>query len=699
MPRRPLSTDDLWALPRVGSPVPSPDGEYLLVPVTTYSMETNEGTTRLWLVPSVAEKAGAGGAKDPARVLTTSDASTGRPAMSPDGRQVAFVRKPLLRAGGKGAPDHADVTQLHIMPTTGGEPTRVTDLPLGAAEPRWFPDGRRVAFVALVYRDALTIEQAAERKKAIAEDPVTAHVTEDRVFRMWDKWVTDGRVHHIFVLDVETGELMDVTPTSTCWISVMEIDEPFFISPDGKEIAFTACASRPPHSPILWSTFTVRVPARVRPRGRVGAPKRLTPASFARGERPVYSPDGKYIVYGMQREIDFYADRVRLVAFDRKKRTHTVLTEAWDRSAERWSFGDDGKTLYFLAETHARTAIYSLDLTAAVRDPEGTRPVERLRGGTFGAPEVVGDRIYMTRSSLGAPPEVHSCRTTGRTLRRVTAFTEPVMRQVERSEIDEFIFDGHGNDPVQMFLVYPPGVKKPAEGRKPAKKRPLVHLVHGGPHGVFGDTWHWRWNAQRVAADGYVTALVNFHGSTSWGHRFTSSILGRWGDQPYEDVMRATDELIERGIADPRRMAVAGGSYGGYLVSWIAAKTDRFSCIVNHAGVCDFQPQFASDFTQGRPRSMGGELWDHIEGLDRYNPMRHASGFRTPMLVLHGERDYRVPYVQGLEIYAVYKAMGLPARLVVYPDEGHWILKPRNSAHWYGEVLAWLARWVKKRSR
>jgi dipeptidyl aminopeptidase/acylaminoacyl peptidase len=239
-----------------------------------------------------------------------------------------------------------------------------------------------------------------------------------------------------------------------------------------------------------------------------------------------------------------------------------------------------------------------------------------------------------------------------------------------------------------MYLVHPPA------SAGAASPPPLVHLVHGGPHGVFGDQWHWRWNAQLVAASGYLVAMVNFHGSTGWGQEFTASILGRWGDQPYTDILAATDYLIDGGRVAPDRMAVTGGSYGGYLVTWIVSQTARFSCAINHAGVCDFQAQFASDMTQGRRRSMGGELWDDLAGMDRYNPLRQAAGFRTPMLVIHGENDHRVPYTQGLQVYNVYKAMGLPARLVVFPDENHWILKPRNSRLWYGEFLGWLERWL-----
>ena len=300
-------------------------------------------------------------------------------------------------------------------------------------------------------------------------------------------------------------------------------------------------------------------------------------------------------------------------------------------------------------------------------------------------------------STLASPPEIVSLALDGSERRAVTAFTGPVMRTVRTGRVEDTTFAGADDDPVQMFIVHPPETGRGSgsgRGKTRRRRRPLVHLIHGGPHASFSDQWHWRWNAQIAAAPGYVVALVNFHGSDGWGHAFTDSIVGAWGDKPYEDVMKATDVLIDRGIADPKRMAATGGSYGGYMASWIASQTDRFACIINHAGVCDLQTQFSSDIPHGFPDIAGGAPWKDQEGMDRYNPIRHARGFRSPMLVLHGEKDYRVPYYQGLEIYNIYKSMKRPARLVVYPNENHWILKPGNSRHWYGEVLGWLKRWL-----
>jgi dipeptidyl aminopeptidase/acylaminoacyl peptidase len=219
-------------------------------------------------------------------------------------------------------------------------------------------------------------------------------------------------------------------------------------------------------------------------------------------------------------------------------------------------------------------------------------------------------------------------------------------------------------------------------------------MIHGGPHATFGDTWHFRWNAQAFAAPGYVVAMVNFHGSTSFGDSFARSIHGRWGDQPTVDILAATESLIERGIADPERMAITGGSYGGYLTAWMMSQTDRFRCAIAHAAVTNLGGMYATDMTYGFSRSRGAEIWEDPARVDRWSPSAHASGYNTPTLVIHGERDYRVPVTQGLELYGVLKSKGVPARLVYFPDENHWILKPQNSLVWYQEVHDWLAQWL-----
>jgi dipeptidyl aminopeptidase/acylaminoacyl peptidase len=653
-----LTAEELWAIPRVGPPVPAPDGDSFAVVVSTHEREKNQMRGRIWLVPAPA-----GGPAGEPRPLTAAEHASGEPAFSPDGRRLAFTRK-----GENGK------SQLHVMPLDGGEPQKLTDLPLGVFDPTWLPDGSGIVFASPLIRGHLSVEATRAELVRREKDPVKAHVTEDRVYRFWDAWLTTGEVPHLFRLDLGSGALDDLTPESTYWFDWMEPGGQYDLAPDGKEIAFAGVTFDPVRS-LLRSTLCV-----VSVEGRTV--RCLTPDHPAEDLRPRYSPDGRGIVFGMTEDPFFYADRVRLARYDRARGTIAPLLDAWDRSPAAWEFGRDG-TLYLEAEDQGRVSLFALK--PATPKPEVR---ELVRAGTVSGTAPARDgRLFFSLHTLMQPPEVHVAPAAGGPPVALTRFTEPVMSRIALGEVREMHFEGAGGETVQMFVVLPPG-------HQPRAKAPLLQGIHGGPHGISGDCFHFRWNPHVLAAPGYIVAQVNFQGSTSWGQDFAKRIQGAWGDRPFQDVMRATDVLIATGMVDERRMAALGGSYGGYLASWVAGHTDRFACIVNHAGVYDLLAQYASDVTQGRAQSMGGEPWDGLEAIDRWNPARYARGMNTPMLVIHGERDFRVPAAQGLECYGVLKAKGVPARLVYFPDENHWVLKPANSILWYREVLAWLERWL-----
>ncbi len=650
---RPLEAKDLWTIPRVGSPAPAKDGTWAVVPVTTYDLDKNEGRTRLWMVSTT-------GAFEP-RALTSGDVNSSAPRVSPDGTRIAFVRKK----------DKGEKPQLHILPLDGGEAEKVTDLPLGVADPRWFADGRRIAFLAPLISGYLTPEATKARIEERDKNPVKAHVTEDRLYRYWDTWLDTGEVPHLFVLDLDSRALTDITPTSTRWFDLMDPEGQYDISPDGSEIAFAANSSTPPHRKVRWLVYTVPTTG--------GEPAPLTNHPTREESRPRYSPDGASIVYGMQEEPDFYADRVRLVRHDRKAGTQTVLTEAWDRSAMAWEFDGAGR-LVVTAEDNARVVAFALPLAGGTPTPLHT-------GGILSGLAVAGGKAFFTRQTLSQPAEAWTATIDGKSAAAITAFTDATTKDIALGEAQEFTFEGARGETVQAFLVLPPSFDA-------TKKYPLVHVIHGGPHGISGDQFHARWNAHLFAAPGYVSLLVNFHGSTSWGQDFAKCIQAHWGEYPMQDIEAATDAVLAMGFVDAKAMAITGGSYGGYLVSWIGSHTDRYACIVNHAGVYNTQAQYASDVTQGRHKAFGGEPWDGLEKIDQWNPARFAAGMNTPMLVVHGENDYRVPVDQGLECYNVLQGKGVPARLVYFPDENHWVLKPKNSMFWNAEVHAWLARWL-----
>jgi dipeptidyl aminopeptidase/acylaminoacyl peptidase len=660
-PRNPggrrFTPEDLWSIPRVGTPAPAPDGGAIVVPVTSYDLEQNRGRSRLWLLPVTGE----------ARPLTSEEASSNEASFAPDGTRLLFAR-----AQGEERP------QAHVMPLDGGEPERLTEMPLGIFDPRWLPDGRRIVFGTYLLQDSPTPEGTKELLDKRAKDPVKAHVTEDRLYRFWDRWLTGGERPHLFVLDLGTRALVDLTPEGTGWFDFMEPAGQYDVAPDGSEIAFVANSSLPPHHLLRWALYTVSTSGG-------DAVRCLTPEGIPEGHpadthRPRYAPDGQSIVYGAQKDPYFYADRIRLIRYDRASGSHTPMAAGWDRSPGAWEFVPDG-TLILECEDEGRVCLFAIDRAGdAPRRIHAEGCVSGCRTGPSG-------RVYFTRQTLSSPAEVASCKPDGSDVREHSSFHAPVLAEVAFGEVHAMEFEGADGRPVQMFLAFPPGFDAKT-------KWPLVHVIHGGPHAISADSFHFRWNLHAFAADGYVAAAVNFHGSTSWGQEFAACIQGGHGDRPFTDIKKATDALNETGFVDETRMAATGGSYGGYLVCWIAGHTDRFRCLVNHAGVFDLLAEYGSDVTQGRMQAYGGEPWDRLEAIDRWNPARFARGFTTPMLIIHGERDYRVPHTQALAVYNIYKAKGVDARLLFFPDENHWVLKPRNSIVWNREVRGWLARYL-----
>jgi len=647
---RAFTAEELWKIPRVGNPVPSPDGKRVAFVVTTFDLAENKGRGRIFIAPT---------APGEVKPLTAAAHDSGEPAFSPDGARLAFTRK------------DGEKRQLYVMPLAGGEPERVVEMPLGVFDPTWLPNGAGIVFGAKLLKGHLTPEATKAELERREKDPVKAHATEDRVFRYWDQWLTTGEVPHLFVYDVATREVRDLLPDSTLWFDWMEPAGQYDVSPDGAEIAFVAGFEDKSLNRLREGLFVAPVGG--------GPVVNLLPDHLAGIRPPRYAPDGKSIVYGKTEDPFFYADTVRLFRYDRAAKAHVALLVDWDCSPASYEIAPDG-TFVIEAERDGRHSLFTFD--------GKTSPVQHTESGSIGGARPCGKTdIVFTLQSISQPPEIYGCDLPGTRLSRLSRVTEPVTTGLRLGEVREIRFAGACGERVHAFVVLPPGFDK-------TKKWPLVHVIHGGPHGISGDNFHPRWNGHLFAAPGYVVVMTNFQGSTSWGRDFARRIQGKWGERPFEDVMRATDAMLATGFIDENRMAATGASYGGYLVAWIAGHTTRFKCLVNHAGVFDTWSQYASDVTQGRAQSFGGEPWENADELDRWNPVRASGAFATPMLVVHGEKDYRVPVAQGLFCYAVLKARGVPARLVYFPDENHWVLKPRNSTYWYGEVMSWLARWI-----
>ncbi|KAB2879179.1 S9 family peptidase [bacterium] len=656
--KRTLTAEDLWNMKRVSSLTVSPDGKFGCFVVSEYSVKDNKGNSDLWLIDLSSNKL---------KRLTTNVGSDNSPAWHPNSRTIAFISK---REG--------DYAQLYQIDIDGGEAALITEMPMGISNPKYFADGKRIAFSSSIIpeyeNDFEGMKKALKEKK---DNKMTAKVTENRFYRYWDNWLTDGYVIHIYAYTMDTKERVDLTKGSKriLAISLGGLDANYDLSPDGKWMVLTANTTLPPYTKMNQDVYLA-------PLSSNDEWVNLTKDNEEGDNDPFFSKDGKYIYYTRQTDPDYSAENERLVRYDLATKEQKVLTDT-SLSYYNYNESNPGKTMFMLASDQARTSAFMLDLASNKTQRLFTESV-------VNALNVSGNRLVFIKTNMSQPAEIFDFDLKTKKISQLSFFNKPITDSIAFGKVENLTFTGADGDPVQMYLLYPPNFD-------PNKKYPLVHMIHGGPAGTFNDDFHYRWNGQMFAAPGYVVAMVNFHGSTSFGNAFGKSIVGAHGDKPFTDIMKATDYLLANySFIDSARMAAAGGSYGGYLVNWIAGHTDRFKCLISHAGVYNLMGQFASDMTYERVKNYDGAPWEgRYEQINKYSPAFFSNHFNTPMLILHGEKDYRVVVTQGLELYGVLKGKGVESRLVYFPNENHWILQPQNSIYWYKEVHNWFARYLK----
>jgi dipeptidyl aminopeptidase/acylaminoacyl peptidase len=654
---RPISFDDFIRIKRVTDLQLSPDGSTIAFVVTVMDKAANRGASDIWLVPA---KGG-----DPRR-LTSSPAADMNPRWSPDGRSIAFIS---TRSGSP---------QVWRIDPNGGEAVQVTRLSTGVSGVVWSPKGTHLAFVSSVFPDCPDDASNLKRMEAAEANKVKARLFDHLLIRHWNAW-WDGTRSHLFVVPAAGGTAVDVSPGD---FDVPPIalggSQDYVFSPGETEIAFVRNID-PEFRLGLGTNNDIFLT------GLDGGETRKLTVNKANDHSPRFSPDGRFLAYLAMARPGFEADKQSLMLLDLRTGTAENLTATLDYSVGDFLWGPGGSALFFEAEEKGRTAVFQLT--------PATKKVEKVLAGHFVSSLALspdGQTLYFLDQALERPNDVWSFDMKTKKLAQVTRVNAELLAGLAMNPAEEFWFEGAAGDKVHGFLLKPPAFD-------PSKKYPLLMLIHGGPQGSFGDDFHYRWNAEMFAAPGYVTAMVNFHGSTGYGQAFTDSITGDWGGKPFEDILRAIAYL--RGaysFIDKDKLGAAGASYGGYMIDWIEGHTDIFDCLVSHDGVFDLRSMYGATEELWFPEwEYHGTPWTSPEQYTKWSPSMSVKNFKTPCLVIHSANDYRVPLEQGLQLFTSLQRMGVPSELLYFPDEDHFISKPQNAELWWKTIHEWLATYLK----
>jgi dipeptidyl aminopeptidase/acylaminoacyl peptidase len=659
--KHPFSVEDLVRVTRVSDPVLAPDGRTVAFVARETDMPANRGRQDLWSLDLSTKGA------QPRR-LTTDPENDHSPQWSADGRYLYFLS---ARSGS---------TQVWRLATNGGEAEQVTDLPIDVGSFRVAPNSLRLAATLDVFADCADLKCTAERLEQTAESKSTGRVY-DRIFaRHWDTW-SDGRVSQLFVLKLENGGAVDpVSLTAT-----LDADVPskpfgdageYTFSPDSSRLVFSA---RVKGKSEPWSTnfdlYEVAVDG--------GELRNLTADNPAWDTQPVFSADGSMLAWRAMTRPGFEADRFHIVVADQKTGERRALTQGWDRSVDRIEFSRDGRTIYASTYHFGQLPLWAVDVKSG-------KPTMLTGPGHVDSFTVGEKEIVYALNSLKSPAELYALTIKNGELRELPRMNTALLAQTSLGEPEQYTFAGANDETVYGYVMKPANFD-------PKRRYPVAFIIHGGPQSSYANAWSVRWNPQTYAGAGYATVFIDFHGSLGYGQAFTDSISTDWGGKPLEDLRKGWAAALDKyPWLDGSRACALGASFGGYMVNWIAGNwPEPFKCLVNHAGIFDQRAMgYSTEELWFTEWDNGGTPYEHPENYEKHNPVNHVAAWSKPMLVLHGANDYRVPYAQGISAFTALQRRGIPSRLVFFPNENHWVLKPANSIQWHREVERWLAQWL-----
>jgi dipeptidyl aminopeptidase/acylaminoacyl peptidase len=660
-----MRIDDMFAFRRVSDPQISPDGRTIAYVVASVDFPTNRSSSNIWLAPAHGGEP---------RQLTSTTKKDSHPRWSPDGKQILFASN----RSGEG--------QLWVINVDGGEARQLTTIATDASNALWSPDGKWIAFVSAVYPEysekpfAESNAANKKRKEEVEKGPVKARVFTHLFYRHWNEWVEDKR-QHLFVMPASGGEPRDVTPgdrDANPTSDTFSVGDDFTFTPDSSALVFTA----PPAKNEAWSTNydVCRVPV------AGGKIECLTSQNKAADGAPRFSPDGKWLAYRAQRRAGFEADRWEIMVTEAAGGQPRSITAEFDGAPLEFVWKPDSSGVYFAADDKGLIPLFSASLEGKVDRVEGAQEHSNTSLSIGGSGSEA--TLVFTRASLNAPGEVYAL--SQGSARNVSNANTALLAKLDAAQPENATVEGAGGTPMQMWIIKPPHFDA-------SKKWPLAFLVHGGPQGAWNDAWSYRWNPTLWAAQGYVVALPNPRGSTGFGQKYVDEISGDWGGKCFDDLMAGVAYLEKQPHVDKDRMAAAGASFGGYMMNWFEGHTNQFKTLITHCGVYNFDSMYATtDEIWFDEWEHGGPPWadGKRESYEKFSPHKYAKNFKTPMLIVHNDYDFRVPVSEGMQLFNTLQRLGVPSKMINFPDESHWVLKPANSAYWHREVFGWLAKYA-----
>ncbi|MEO3877375.1 S9 family peptidase [Rheinheimera fenheensis] len=650
-----LSVERLWQLERIGQPVTSNDGRFIVAPVTKYDVKADKGHTRLWLFSADGKQ------QTP---LTAEGLRASEPVFSPDGNTLAFISQR----------DKDDAGQIYLLSMNKpGEAQRLTEVPTGVYGMKWV--GQHLYFISSVWPEKSWDEMAAHIK-AEKDNKMSAKQWNALPYSYFDHWIDENRQAQLFRIAATGGDVQPVTqPLGLELPRETQGSDDYDIDAKEQYVAFSANGSSNRVDPNI-DIFIARI----------GSDKadNLTNANPAADFNPSFSPDGKTLAFSSQRIPGFYADTARLQLYDIAAKKQRELTTNWDRSVSGFVWAADGKGFYASIDDAAVRRLYYIDA-------KNGKPRAITQATSFGQPALAAkNQLVATNDSFMYPARLVLVDSKNGKTRRLDSFNDEVLAQAKLGSYESVTYKGADGADIQMWVHYPPGFDK-------SKKYPLFMLIHGGPHNAIGDSFSYRWNAQTFASWGYVTAWPNFHGSSGFGQDFADAINPDWRTKPLADIQAATKWFEQQSWIDTDRMVAGGASYGGYLTSVLLGTEHPYKALLIHAAVYNMYSQMAADFAVHSTRF--GGFWQNPDIYKSISPHYHADKFNTPTLVIHGQLDYRVPVGQGFELFRTLQTRGVESRMIYFPDENHWILKPNNSIYWYNQVKDWMTKFAEPGGR